>query len=1073
MSATTPQQIKDLFDAAFDLAPEERECFLVKQCNGDFRLFTEVRKLFAASDEATDFLESPRSNFYLPESSSAIHADAMLGRRIGAYQIISELGRGGMGTVFLAYRADQTFEKQVAIKFVWPGLGSQEILQRFQQERQILARLDHPNIARLIDGGVTEDGWHYLVMEYIEGVSITQFCRSKAFSIEARLQLFRAVCEAVQFAHQNLVIHRDLKPGNILITLDGTPKLLDFGIAKLLEPSAASLTLTHTQLPLTPEYASPEQLNNQAITTATDVYSLGVVLYEILTQHKPYCFKSPLLHEIARVVSEEEPDKPNLDEDLENIVLLAMRKEPPQRYQSIEQFSADLGHYLAGQPVLAQKPSARYRIRKFVRRHKLPVALAILLLLMLAAVVIVSVRQAIVARTQAREQRRQLYAAQFSQAMQEWEAGNLLRLHELLNRWSPQAGEEDLRGFEWYYLQRLLGGESLTMNFSKEIQAMAVSPDGQTIATGMEDGTLILSETETGKQIASFGQHPQGLRCLAYSLDGQFIVTGNNAGVLRLWNASQQKELFTLNAHNNEVIFAVAFAPNGKTFATVSSDKTARLWETATGKEIKTLIGHEDWVRSVCFFKDGRTLLTGGNDGTVRRWDIATGRAIATLTDFGNEVTSLALTPDEKSLAVGGVKSEIKMFDLTTGKVIRTFVGHTDWAFTIALSPDGKLLTGTGPDRTARVWETATGRAVTVIKAHNYEMTLLAFTPDGHQLVTGDHTTLKVWEVQNLQQPQVLVAGQCDVSKIAISSDNQFLAMGERRKGTLCFTYPYLSVWELKSGQPKFVVRDSGSFSGLAFIPKTTLLAFGKFNGLAGIWDVISQQKKMEFRGHAGPFPSDLSRSIAEIHALDVSPDGQLIATGDVRNNVKLWTPEGAEKRTLQSPSPPNAGGIQTVLALAFSHDGHRLALGGVDQAINIFDPLNGQKLLTLAPNSMAIHTTKFSPDDKVLATAGEDHLVRLWDAKNGKLLQTLQGHANTVYEVAWTPDGTRLASASKDKTIRLWDVTTGFEVLTLRDHTDQVRSVSFSPDGTILASGSSDGTVRLRRIADNNLSPR
>lgn len=277
MDASRSQQIKDLFDNALDVAHEERVRFLTEACAGDEQLFAEVQKLLLLYADANDFLETPPLVNELPNPSSAINSDAVIDRRIGAYQVIRELGRGGMGAVFLAHRADQTFEKQVAIKLVWPGLGSDEIIQRFQQERQILARLEHPNIARLLDGGVTEDGWHYIVMEYIAGVPITQYCGSNLLSIEARLQLFRAVCEAVQFAHQNLVIHRDLKPGNILVTADGAPKLLDFGIAKLLEQNEASLTLTHTQLPLTPEYASPEQLNNQSITTATDVYSLGVV----------------------------------------------------------------------------------------------------------------------------------------------------------------------------------------------------------------------------------------------------------------------------------------------------------------------------------------------------------------------------------------------------------------------------------------------------------------------------------------------------------------------------------------------------------------------------------------------------------------------------------------------------------------------------------------------------------------------------------------------------------------------------------------------------------------------------
>ncbi len=281
----------------------------------------------------------------------------MEGARFGAYQIIREIGRGGMGAVYLAARADDEFNKQVAIKLVKRGIDTDAVLKRFRQERQILAVLDHPNIARLLDGGTTPDGLPYFVLEYVEGKPIHTWCAERKLSVAERCELFRKVCEPVSFAHRNLVVHRDLKPGNILVTPEGDPKLLDFGIAKLLsdQPADGEHTLGFTYDPvvraLTPAYASPEQIRGEPVSTATDVFSLGVVLSEILHGEK-------------------------LDRDLDNIVMMATRPEPERRYSSVDQFSDDIRRYLAGLPVAAREDTLGYRLGKFLRRNRLPVAAA-------------------------------------------------------------------------------------------------------------------------------------------------------------------------------------------------------------------------------------------------------------------------------------------------------------------------------------------------------------------------------------------------------------------------------------------------------------------------------------------------------------------------------------------------------------------------------------------------------------------------------------------------------------------------------------------------------------------------
>jgi serine/threonine-protein kinase len=411
------QQIKAVLDGALDREGAERALFLDQVCRGDGELRREVESYAASETEAGDFIETPVFRIRLEEVEPLA-----VGQRVGAYRIDREIGRGGMGAVYLAERADREFEQRVAIKLVRRGMDTEEIVRRFRSERQILAHLDHPNIAKLFDGGTTEDGRPYFVMEYVEGQPIDEYCDGRELPVRARLELFRQVCAAVHFAHQNLIVHRDLKPGNILVTADGVPKLLDFGIAKLLDPDQDLYALTRADLrPMTPEYASPEQVRGETITTASDVYSLGVLLYVLLTGHRPYRAAPRDPNSLARAICETDPVRPSsivgrveeiqrsdgsvaavtpesvsrvrdgderllrrkLAGDLDTIVLKAMQKDPQRRYTSVDQLANDLGRHLQGLPVVARKDTLGYRTRKFVGRNKAGVGVAAAVLLLI------------------------------------------------------------------------------------------------------------------------------------------------------------------------------------------------------------------------------------------------------------------------------------------------------------------------------------------------------------------------------------------------------------------------------------------------------------------------------------------------------------------------------------------------------------------------------------------------------------------------------------------------------------------------------------------------------------------
>lgn len=397
MTAERWKQIETVFEQALELPTEERQVFLQRTCNGDEELRREVESLLDSHSQAGSFIDD-RSHFYQEFEGSG----SLQPKVIGHYRIVRELGRGGMGAVYLAERADE-YKKLVAIKLIKRGMDTDSVLRHFRNERQILAGFDHPNIARLFDGGTTEDGLPYFVMEYIEGLPIDEYCNQHGLAISERLKLFREVCAAVSYAHRHLVIHRDIKRSNILVTGDGVPKLLDFGIAKILQTGESAptfATMTGQRL-MTPEYASPEQVRGEPVTTQTDVYSLGVILYELLTGQFPYHFSSKTPRDIERAITAEQPEKPStalargdnskfkipnsktLKGDLDNIVLMALRKEPERRYQSVEQFSEDIRRYLEARPVFARKDTAGYRAGKFVRRNRLALAAAALIFLSL------------------------------------------------------------------------------------------------------------------------------------------------------------------------------------------------------------------------------------------------------------------------------------------------------------------------------------------------------------------------------------------------------------------------------------------------------------------------------------------------------------------------------------------------------------------------------------------------------------------------------------------------------------------------------------------------------------------
>ena len=485
------QEIERLFEEALACPRDERDAFLETACGTDQALHDEVASLLEAFDGSGPFDELERE--LIVPLHAHVRADPMEGRRVGVYRLVQVLGYGGMGAVYRAERADGQFEQEVALKLIRYGRSTDELRQRFANERQILARLAHPNIARLLDGGLTDDGQPYFAMEYVEGVPINRYCDTHRLDVVERLRLFEKVCEAVQYAHQNLVVHRDLKPSNVLVTNDGQVKLLDFGIAKLLDPHTGGASPTQTQTGMqvmTPEYASPEQVRGEPVTTTSDVYALGVVLYELLAGHRPYQLKALSPSEIERIVCEQEPLRPStassqvseaydaegarhavtpesvslarrsqpgrlrqrLRGDLDTIIMKALHKEPARRYASAEQLLEDIRRHGEGLPIRARPDTLSYRVSTFVRRHRIGVSATILLAVSLLAGLVGTAWQARVAEAERdRAQDEADKAAQVAFFMQDlFEVSNLSELkgETVTARELLEAGAERIRR-EW------------------------------------------------------------------------------------------------------------------------------------------------------------------------------------------------------------------------------------------------------------------------------------------------------------------------------------------------------------------------------------------------------------------------------------------------------------------------------------------------------------------------------------------------------------------------------------------------------------------------------------------------
>jgi WD40 repeat protein/serine/threonine protein kinase len=1090
----TPEQyerVRELFLAAREQSPDQRAAFLNQACGADDLVRAEVESLLANDEQADNFLQTPAlgESFALgsPESissrltggeaaasSAARDAGAQTAQElpecIGQYRILDVLGEGGMGVV---YRAEQESPRRtVALKVIKAGAQSREMLKRFEYEGQVLGSLQHPGIAQIFEGGTAdtaESTLPFFAMELVRGQPLTRYAEAAELTVRQRLELIARVCDAVHHAHQKGVIHRDLKPGNILVDDSGQPKVLDFGVARATDADVRTTTLQTDvgRLVGTIAYMSPEQVagDSRELDTRSDVYALGVILYELLTGQLPLDVAHTTIPQAARAIAEDEPASLSsinraFRGDIETIVTKALEKDRNRRYESASALAADIRRYLSDQPITARPTTTFYQLRKFARRNKALVAGVLVAFVALAGGIVGTTSQAI---RVTRERNRALEAEQLAEQRRETAelrrkaaefqayAANIAAAHAALQaddvataRQRLELAPARLRNLEWRYLAAGLDMSLMTLDQHEDrVWAVAFGADGEWLASASVDGTIKLWDVATGQVWRTLRAGDVQVQSIAAGPDGLRVVAGTSKGTIQVWDADTGEELMALKGHTAPVR-EVAFSPDGLLIASASLDRTAQVWDANTG-ELANVLEHPSWVFAASFTPDAARLATGCRDNIARVWDLATEELVVevpvlpqtTEWDFIH-AWAVELSPDGETLATGSHDGVIKLWDADTGAMLNTLAGHTHRVWSLAFNPDGSRLASASDDRTVRIWSLAAGTEIATLRGHEDTVFDVAFSPDGLRLASAsDDRTVRLW-YPHVAPRFVRLWGHenCGIRGLDISPDGTRIVSGGEDG--------VVRLWDAASGAGLVSMPGHRSYVfAAAFSPDGKLVVSGSHDATVKLWDAESGQEVATLTGHQG-----------RIRSAAFCPDGTRVVSAAWDGTIRLWD-LATRSELLRMTSE-----TKRFSAVACSPDGTQLASGSTTGLVDFWDAQTGHRLSGRAGHQGGVMSVAYSPDGTRLVSTSRDGTLKLWDPRGGNVLTTFQGHTAVVTAAAFSPDGTRIASVSCDRTLRLWDPTVGEMVLSFVAHQDWPFAVAFSPDGTWLAT--SGKSIRL-----------
>jgi eukaryotic-like serine/threonine-protein kinase len=1128
---------KSLFLAASDLSnPAERAAYLDRECGGDADLRARVEALLRANDAAPLSDGDAQTGAHTPHDTNRTEDYADPTASIGAvlackYKLVEAIGEGGMGSVYMAQQTEPV-KRAVAVKVIKVGMDSKAVLARFEAERQALAMMDHPNIAKVLDAGTTDGGRPFFVMELVKGMPITKFCDERKLTPRQRLELFVPVCQAIQHAHQKGIIHRDIKPNNVIIALyddKPVPKVIDFGVAKAAGQSLTDMTLMtgFGTVVGTPEYMSPEQasLNNLDIDTRSDVYSLGVLLYELLTGTTPVDRKSlgkAAMLEILRIVREVEAPKPSsklstidtlpsvaanrgtepaklsrlMRGELDWVLLKALEKDRTRRYDSANALSRDIQRYLVDEVVEARPPSTGYRLRKYIRRNKGQVIAVSLVLLALVSGIAGTTWGLIRA-----EQRRK----DAEQARTD-EAKRVTERDDALKGEFDRGQERDIANDE---LKHRLGVSAMVLanaaydnrDFKLAAERLDLVPVEQ---RGWEWHYL---KRQLRGGIFTLSGHTGPVTCVAFSPDGRRIVTGGGYRQFeaKVWDAQTGIGLFDLKGLSPDLqgmgdirIVSVAFSPDSKRIVTAGGDLTARVFDATTGAlqlELKEQREVVDEVKCAAFSPDGTLIVTAyqaGSRGFVKMWDARSGKFLREWKAGDSGVLRLKFSPDGTRIVTGGHDQAVKVWDAQKATLLLEAKGMMGFESDVAFSPDGlRLVAGReavpGQDGdSARVIDARTGAVQLVLKGRpqvanaiivgTIGVLAVAYSPDGSRIVTGGTTgrvgagEASVWDARTGAELLELKGHAGIVVSAAFSPDGTRIITGSE-DGTA-------KVWDARTGTPRLELEGvKGDMVHTAFSADGKWMAASgkehKKPGQATVCDAWTGTPKFTLNGFRGA-----------VSSVAISKDGTRIATGSFVPGLPGQKQAGfATIWDAQTGMPLHElkGLKEIVTSLAFSPDGEQIITGGYEGLASrqgteakVWDARTGTVLLDLIqPQPSRGHmlgqrvNVAFSPDGKRIFVSGArtstsvGDMVTIWDARTGAVLRELKGRT-AVMSAVFSPDSARIVTGAFNNMATVWDVESGTALLELKGHTGNVYCVAMSPDGKRIATASADRTVRV-----------